>query len=91
MSFPLVFIADKEEGLQFFLTNDALNAVELVQDLVAVDIEDFVGSTKGFDGFEMEQQVIQLFQLTLHRLFVHVFVFHQNKQIPVTSFHSIRF
>jgi hypothetical protein len=28
-----------------------------------------------------------LLQFALHGFFGHVFVFHQNKQIPVTSFH----
>jgi hypothetical protein len=87
----LVLIADEEKGLQFLLTNDALDAIAFIQGLMAVDVEDFVGSAKGFDGFEMEQQVIQLLELTLHRFFIHMFIFHENKQIPVTSFHSIRF
>jgi len=48
------------------LTNDALDAIAFVEGLVPVDIEYFVGTAKSFDGFEVEQQVVQLFQLTLH-------------------------
>ena len=62
----LILITNKEEWFQFFLTSDALDAIAFVKYFMAVDIEHFMGSTKGIDGFEVEQQVIELFQLTLH-------------------------
>jgi hypothetical protein len=54
----LVFIADKEEGLQFFLTDDLLDVIPFMERFVAIDIKYLMGSTKRFDGLEVEQQIV---------------------------------
>ena len=48
------------------MSYDALYAVSFVQGFMSMDIEYFVGGAECFEGFEMEQQIVQLFQLSLH-------------------------
>ncbi len=54
-------------------------------------IEDFVSNTEAIYRFKLEKEIVQLLQFMFHRFFIHLVILHQNKQIPVRSFHLIRF